>query len=115
MPSLSSTDLPKEVESVNIIAVEDDELRPGQLKRQLKNRHIAMIRCAFLWFCHFLISLSCRLTGEIYSVAGVIGTGLFLGTASALQQRGPLGLLLGYTAVGSLCYCVMVSISVFFS
>jgi yeast amino acid transporter len=43
----------------------------GKLHRQLKNRHIAMI-----------------------SIGGVIGTGLFLGTASSLASGGPVGLLL---------------------
>lgn len=42
------------------------------------------------------------------NVVGVIGTGLFLGTASSLHNGGPVGLLLGYIVVGSLCYCVMV-------
>ncbi|KAI9063004.1 amino acid permease [Trametes sanguinea] len=59
----------------------------GTLKRQLKNRHIAMI-----------------------SIGGVIGTGLFLGTATSLQSGGPIGLLLGYAAVGSVCYSVMISL-----
>ncbi|KDQ63822.1 hypothetical protein JAAARDRAFT_392423 [Jaapia argillacea MUCL 33604] len=58
-----------------------------KLQRQLKNRHIAMI-----------------------SIGGVIGTGLFLGTAGALRNGGPVGLLLGYAAVGSICYSVMVSL-----
>ncbi|KZO96982.1 amino acid permease [Calocera viscosa TUFC12733] len=55
------------------------------LKRQLKNRHIAMI-----------------------SIGGVIGTGLFLGTAGSLASGGPVGLLLGYTVVGTITYAVMV-------
>ncbi|WVQ80549.1 hypothetical protein IAT38_002654 [Cryptococcus sp. DSM 104549] len=55
------------------------------LKRQLKSRHMAMI-----------------------SIGGVIGTGLFLGTGSALAHGGPLGLFLGYVVVGSICYCVMI-------
>ncbi|KAF9480069.1 amino acid permease [Pholiota conissans] len=61
----------------------------GQYKlvRQLKNRHIAMI-----------------------SIGGVIGTGLFLGTAGALQNGGPVGLLLGYTVIGTICYCIMISV-----
>ncbi|KAJ7937354.1 amino acid permease [Mycena leptocephala] len=58
-----------------------------KLKRQLKNRHIAMI-----------------------SIGGVIGTGLFLGTANALRHGGPIGLLLGYLAVGSITYSVMISL-----
>ncbi|KAF7791914.1 hypothetical protein EIP86_002940 [Pleurotus ostreatoroseus] len=58
-----------------------------ELKRQLKNRHIAMI-----------------------SIGGVIGTGLFLGTATSLKHGGPIGLLLGYAVVGSITYSVMISL-----
>ncbi|KAI0784619.1 amino acid permease [Abortiporus biennis] len=57
------------------------------LQRKLKDRHIAMI-----------------------SIGGVIGTGLFLSTAGALQNGGPVGLLLGYITVGSICYAVMISL-----
>jgi amino acid transporter len=64
-----------------------EEQGPGQLKRQLKSRHIAMI-----------------------SIGGVIGTGLFLGTAGSLKNGGPLGLLMGYAVVGSVCYAVMISL-----
>ncbi|KAH9839004.1 amino acid permease [Rhodofomes roseus] len=59
---------------------------PG-LQRRMKNRHIAMI-----------------------SIGGVIGTGLFLGTATGLSEGGPVGLLLGYMTIGSLCYCTMISL-----
>ncbi|KAJ3150972.1 hypothetical protein HDU86_006228 [Geranomyces michiganensis] len=59
----------------------------GDLKRHLKARHISMI-----------------------SIGGVIGTGLFLGTGGALRNGGPLGLLLGYAIMGSVCYCVMCSL-----
>ncbi|ORX57590.1 amino acid transporter [Hesseltinella vesiculosa] len=48
------------------------------LHRDLKNRHIAMI-----------------------SLGGVIGTGLFLGTATSLHNGGPAGLLLGYAVIAS--------------
>ncbi|KAI0779577.1 amino acid permease [Fomes fomentarius] len=57
------------------------------LKRQMKNRHIAMI-----------------------SIGGAIGTGLFVGTATALENGGPIGMLLGYIVVGTLCYTVMISL-----
>ncbi|WVQ65948.1 uncharacterized protein L199_004126 [Kwoniella botswanensis] len=57
------------------------------LKRSLKSRHLAMI-----------------------SIGGVIGTGLFLGTGSALAHGGPLGLFLGYALMGSICYSVMISL-----
>lgn len=33
---------------------------------------------------------------------------MFLGTANALANGGPIGLLLGYTIVGTICYSVMV-------
>ncbi|GAA5956203.1 hypothetical protein JCM21900_006835 [Sporobolomyces salmonicolor] len=57
------------------------------LHRGLKGRHVQMI-----------------------SIGGVIGTGLFLGTANALRHGGPLGLLLGYMAIGSVCYSVMIAL-----
>jgi hypothetical protein len=41
--------------------------------------------------------------------SGVIGTGLFLSSANSLRHGGPVGLLLGYMLVGSICYSVMVS------
>lgn len=52
-----------------------------------------------------------RLRGRVVhpfsrSIGGVIGTGLFLGTATSLQSGGPIGLLLGYLVVGSVCYSV---------
>ncbi|KAF8997831.1 amino acid permease [Cyathus striatus] len=59
----------------------------GKLVRQLKNRHVAMI-----------------------SIGGVIGTGLFLGSAIGLRNAGPVGLLLGYTIIGTMCYSIMISL-----
>ncbi|KIK51370.1 hypothetical protein GYMLUDRAFT_50605 [Collybiopsis luxurians FD-317 M1] len=59
----------------------------GALHRQLKNRHIAMI-----------------------SIGGVIGTGLFLGSAKSLADGGPVGLLLGYLVVGTVCWATMISL-----
>ncbi|KAH0838461.1 amino acid permease [Lanmaoa asiatica] len=61
--------------------------QPQKLHRQLKNRHVAMI-----------------------SIGGVIGTGLFVGTANSLKNGGPVGLLLGYIAMGSIVLAVMVSL-----
>ncbi|KAI8816718.1 amino acid permease [Fimicolochytrium jonesii] len=58
-----------------------------ELHRALKNRHIAMI-----------------------SIGGVIGTGLFLGTGTALHNGGPAGLLLGYAIMGTICFAVMTCI-----
>ncbi|KAI0823275.1 amino acid permease-domain-containing protein [Trametes gibbosa] len=44
------------------------------------------------------------------SIGGVIGTGLFLGSADALRNGGPVGAFLGYSIVGSVVYCLCVSI-----
>ncbi|KAF9232361.1 amino acid permease [Melanogaster broomeanus] len=74
---------PKGVEEAN----RKSSSHETRLLRGLKERHMTMI-----------------------SIGGVIGTGLFLGTASALMEGGPLGLLLGYALIGSICYCVMVSV-----
>jgi hypothetical protein len=38
----------------------------------------------------------------------------FKGTATALKNGGPIGLLLGYIAVGTICYSVMVGSRVSF-
>jgi amino acid permease len=37
-------------------------------------------------------------------IAGTIGTGLFLGSGSALEGAGPLGALLAYLLVGTVAY-----------
>ncbi|THG96600.1 hypothetical protein EW026_g5266 [Hermanssonia centrifuga] len=76
----------------NVESYTDSELNVpvsghATLHRTMKNRHIAMI-----------------------SIGGVIGTGLFLGTANSLAVGGPVGLLLGYSIVGTVCYSVMVSL-----
>jgi yeast amino acid transporter len=70
----------------------------GTLHRQLKDRHIAMIRCVTFAFGIFRF----RIRTFICSIGGVIGTGLFLGTANSLQASGPVGLLLGYLVVGTI-------------
>ncbi|EIW52347.1 uncharacterized protein TRAVEDRAFT_75343 [Trametes versicolor FP-101664 SS1] len=44
------------------------------------------------------------------SIGGVIGTGLFLGSADAIRYGGPVGAFLGYLIVGSVVYCLCVSI-----
>lgn len=59
----------------------------GPTQRHLRNYHISMIG-----FC------------------SGIGTGLFVGTGSAYAKAGPAGLLLAYTVVGMVLWCVMQSI-----
>ncbi|KAH9919190.1 amino acid permease-domain-containing protein [Epithele typhae] len=53
--------------------------------------------------------LSRRHIGMI-SIGGVIGTGLFLGSAEALKNGGPIGSLIGYMIVGSMVFCLCVSV-----
>ncbi|TFK29894.1 dicarboxylic amino acid permease [Coprinopsis marcescibilis] len=73
----------------------DDELDPNlhdpvaeeSLHRGLKARQISMI-----------------------ALGGAVGTGLIIGSGTALRRGGPLGLLLGYSFVGFVCYLVMVSL-----
>ncbi|KAF8807642.1 amino acid permease [Phlegmacium glaucopus] len=76
-----------ELEETGSLRGSDRFAGENKLVRQLKNRHVAMI-----------------------SIGGVIGTGLFLGTATALKNGGPIGLLLGYITMGTICYSVMVSL-----
>lgn len=65
---------------INELGQKSDE----KLNHVMKSRHIAMI-----------------------SIGGVIGTGLFLGTAGSLKAGGPVGLWLGYIIIGSICYAMM--------
>ena len=44
------------------------------------------------------------------AIGGVIGTGLFLGTAGDLENGGPAGLLIGYCVMASLLFSVMVRV-----
>ncbi|KAH9948277.1 amino acid permease-domain-containing protein [Amylocystis lapponica] len=53
--------------------------------------------------------LSRRHIGMI-SIGGVIGTGLFLGSADAIYHGGPVGALIAYGIIGSVVYCLCVSI-----
>ena len=59
----------------------------GHTHRRLKARHVTFI-----------------------GFGGGIGTGLFIGTGAALAHAGPLGLLLAYSVVGLILWCVMESI-----
>ena len=56
----------------------------SRLERKLKGRHMQMI-----------------------AIGGAIGTGLFIGSGSALATGGPLALLLGFGIVGIMLFCVI--------
>jgi amino acid transporter len=74
------------------------------LKRQLKNRHIAMISIGGVIGKQDRDREIERLMGDSI---GVIGTGLFLGTSKSLANGGPAGLLLGYIVMGTIVYAMM--------
>ncbi|KAJ7161845.1 amino acid permease/ SLC12A domain-containing protein [Mycena crocata] len=57
------------------------------LQRNMKERHIQMI-----------------------ALAGTLGTGLFLGSGKAIAHAGPAGALLAYIHVGTICYCMLMSL-----
>ncbi|KAL4247913.1 hypothetical protein ABKN59_006786 [Abortiporus biennis] len=63
------------------------ELIKDRLPPQLTREHIGMI-----------------------SIGGVIGTGLFIGSGTALYHGGPIGAFLGYLVIGSVVYSLCVSI-----
>ncbi|KAF9384032.1 hypothetical protein CPB97_006007 [Podila verticillata] len=59
----------------------------NELKRGLKARHLSMI-----------------------SIAGTIGTGLFLASGTSIAQAGPLGALIAYIMIGSMVFFMMTSL-----
>lgn len=61
--------------------------REDSLHRALKARQISMI-----------------------ALGGAVGTGLIIGSGTALRRGGPLGLFLGYSFVGFICYLVMIAL-----
>ncbi|CAM1505121.1 Fc.00g107580.m01.CDS01 [Cosmosporella sp. VM-42] len=48
---------------------------------------------------------------QFLAIGGTIGTGLFIGTGSALATAGPVSLLIAFIFIGTVVYSVMVSIS----
>ncbi|KAJ7907205.1 amino acid permease/ SLC12A domain-containing protein [Mycena leptocephala] len=57
------------------------------VQRNMKQRHIQMI-----------------------ALAGTLGTGLFLGSGKAIAHAGPVGALFAYIHVGTICYCMLMSL-----
>ncbi|KAI9567929.1 amino acid permease [Boletus coccyginus] len=78
--------MPSDQSSTERQSVEGFEVHTA-LKRKLKNRHVTMI-----------------------SIGGLMGTGLFFGTETSLKSGGPLGILMGYVFMGTICFATMVSL-----
>ncbi|OKL57217.1 hypothetical protein UA08_07684 [Talaromyces atroroseus] len=64
-----------------------ESLPVPDLKRKLKSRHLQMI-----------------------AIGGTIGTGLFIGSGTAIAESGPAGALIAYLFVGTIVYSVMTSL-----
>ncbi|CAG7846327.1 Proline-specific permease AltName: Full=Proline transport protein [Serendipita indica DSM 11827] len=47
---------------------------------------------------------------SMIALGGIFGTGLIIGGGTALNQGGPLGILIGYGFVGAICYFTMESL-----
>lgn len=73
----------------NLSEVERAIIKTAQapLARKLKTRHLQMI-----------------------AIGGTIGTGLFVGSGSTLNSGGPAGMLIAYTMVASMIYCMCQSL-----
>ncbi|CDK26886.1 unnamed protein product [Kuraishia capsulata CBS 1993] len=80
-----SSDVEKDLDDSHV--VETGEVHETEVKRNLKSRHISMI-----------------------ALGGTIGTGLFIGTASPLQDAGPVNTLIAYLFMGTLAYSVTQSL-----
>ncbi|WRT63130.1 uncharacterized protein IL334_000033 [Kwoniella shivajii] len=81
---MSEVDVEK-VRDVDVQVKNADILpEPEKLQRKLRSRHASML-----------------------ALGGAIGTGLIINSGSGLAHAGPVGLLLAFIYVGSLCYAMM--------
>ncbi|BGP57759.1 hypothetical protein JCM8202v2_005406 [Rhodotorula sphaerocarpa] len=68
------------------LAAADQDSQPG-VKRTLKARHLSFI-----------------------ALGGTLGTGIFVGSGSALATGGAAGIFLGYTIMGAIVYSMMIAL-----
>lgn len=73
--------------SVKSLADSADVQQADQLSQGLKSRHLQMI-----------------------AIGGSIGTGLFVGSGSALSTGGPASVVIGFALVGIMIYCTVQSL-----
>ncbi|KAG0019929.1 hypothetical protein BGZ81_009537 [Podila clonocystis] len=64
-----------------------DDQQYGEVKRDLKSRHLQMI-----------------------AIGGTIGTGIFLSSGGSVASAGPLGALISYTIVGTMVFFIVTSL-----
>lgn len=83
--SAKETDVEKQTLSLHESSIHEGTV--NSLNRSLTPRQISMI-----------------------SIAGIIGTGLYLGTGRALAKGGPASLLINYSLIGGLVYLVMLAL-----
>nr|GAT58728.1 predicted protein [Mycena chlorophos] len=76
-----------EYEYYTQVELHDPTAVDEKLHRDLKARNISMI-----------------------ALGGAVGTGLIIGSGTALAHGGPLGLFLGYLFVGAVCWFVMIAL-----
>ncbi|OLL21894.1 Proline-specific permease [Neolecta irregularis DAH-3] len=84
--ALPSPSIAKPIHTAGIIDLSEAQFY-GQVQRGLKARHVQFI-----------------------ALGGTIGTGLFVGSANALADGGPLSALMAYSFVGILIFCIMQSL-----
>ncbi|KAI7624622.1 dicarboxylic amino acid permease [Hortaea werneckii] len=97
MTDLSDTEKAKLPYEYQQYGVEDPVTAPGHLSDPTDERH-SLQR-----------GLSARQISMI-AIGGAIGTGLIIGTGSALANAGPASILISYTIVGLLVYVVMTAL-----
>ncbi|KAF6817921.1 dicarboxylic amino acid permease [Colletotrichum plurivorum] len=87
MESAGMADVSRQ-ESAKVGEVQDPANQPGhELHKRLETRHVTMI-----------------------ALGGALGTGLLIGTGSALVKTGPAGILIDYSIVGCIVFLVMAAL-----